>query len=188
MVLNMNKMVNFRLALGLMFVFSVTGCQMSQKMTDDTIVNSSVDGVAFSHRYAVKTPERFTLVDKSYRALYPSTIMTTPDFSGNEVGKLESGETYTVIAQVENNWLALGEHVQNSDNEAANKKTEQPEIQVIGYVQSRAVVKSELYEKTLKADRPKRRYYARPKKTTCVSVDGHGKACQNSNSGTWVID
>ena len=184
----MNKMVNFRLALGLAFVFTVTGCQMTPKMTDDTIVNSSVDGVTFSHRYAVKAPEHFTTIDESYRALYPSSIMTTPNFSGNIVDKLKNGETYTVIGQVENNWLALGEHTQGTNKETAKKQEVQPEMQLIGYVRSRAVVKSTLYEKTLKADQPKRRRYIRPKKTTCVSVDGHGKACQNSNSGTWVID
>lgn len=198
MELNMKKMVNLRMALGLMFVFAVAGCKAPPKMTDDTIVSSTVDGVRLSHRYAVQPPAQFSPVNEAYRALYPASIMTRPSFGGKVVDTLKSGETYTVIGQVENNWLALGEQAQAADEvqpEAAaadDKKAQQPAaqpaVQLIGYVPFRAVVKSALYEQTIKADQPKRRARASSKKKTCVAVDGDSKACQNSNSGTWIIN
>ncbi|MDR6297208.1 SH3 domain-containing protein [Pantoea dispersa] len=194
MELNMKKMVNLRMALGLMFVFAVAGCKAPPKMTDDTIVSSTVDGVTLSHRYAVQPPAQFSPVDEAYRALYPASIMTRPSFGGKVVDTLKSGETYTVIGQVENNWLALGESAQAADEAqpetapADDKKAQQPAVQLIGYVPFRAVVKSALYEQTIKADQPKRRARASSKKKTCVAVDGDSKACQNSNSGTWIIN
>lgn len=196
MELNMKKMVNLRIALSLMFVFAVAGCKAPPKMTDDTIVNSTVEGVTFSHRYAVKPPAQFTPVNEAYRALYPASIMTRPDFGGKVVDTLKSGETYTVIGQVENNWLALGDAAQAAEPQddaakSSDSKTVAPQAataRLIGYVPFRAVVKSELYDQTLKADQPKRRARASSKKKTCVSVDGDSKACQNSNSGTWIIN
>ena len=198
MELNMKKMVNLRMALGLMFVFAVAGCKAPPKMTDDTIVSSTVDGVTLSHRYAVQPPAQFSPVNEAYRALYPASIMTRPSFGGKVVDTLKSGETYTVIGQVENNWLALGESAQAADEAqpetapAGDKKAQQPAaqpaVQLIGYVPFRAVVKSALYEQTIKADQPKRRARASSKEKTCVAVDGDSKACQNSNSGTWIIN
>lgn len=198
MELNMKKMVNLRMALGLMFVFAVAGCKAPPKMTDDTIVSSTVDGVTLSHRYAVQPPAQFSPVNEAYRALYPASIMTRPSFGGKVVDTLKSGETYTVIGQVENNWLALGEQAQAAyevqpeaaaaDDKKAQQPAAQPAVQLIGYVPFRAVVKSALYEQTIKADQPKRRARASSKKKTCVAVDGDSKACQNSNSGTWIIN
>lgn len=198
MELNMKKMVNLRMALGLMFVFAVAGCKAPPKMTDDTIVSSTVDGVTLSHRYAVQPPAQFSPVNEAYRALYPASIMTRPSFGGKVVDTLKSGETYTVIGQVENNWLALGESAQAADeaqpeiapadDKKAQQPAAQPAVQLIGYVPFRAVVKSALYEQTIKADQPKRRARASSKKKTCVAVDGDSKACQNSNSGTWIIN
>ncbi|ORM70473.1 SH3 domain-containing protein [Pantoea rwandensis] len=191
MELNMNKMVNLRIALGLMFVFAVVGCKAPPKMTDDTMVSSTVEGVTFTHRFAVQPPAQFSPVNETYRALYPASVMTRPDFSGKVVSTLQSGETYTVIGQVENNWLALGEIPQGDEPQAEDKKaTEQTTKpnQLIGYVPFRAVVKSELYDQTIKADQPKRRARVASKKKTCVSVDGDSKACQNTNSGTWIIN
>ncbi|WP_278427029.1 SH3 domain-containing protein [Pantoea dispersa] len=198
MELNMKKMVNLRMALGLMFVFAVAGCKAPPKMTDDTIVSSTVDGVTLSHRYAVQPPAQFSPVNEAYRALYPASIMTRPSFGGKVVDTLKSGETYTVIGQVENNWLALGESSQaadeaqpetaTADDKKAQQPAAQPAVQLIGYVPFRAVVKSALYEQTIKADQPKRRARASSKKKTCVAVDGDSKACQNSNSGTWIIN
>ena len=198
MELNMKKMVNLRMALGLMFVFAVAGCKAPPKMTDDTIVSSTVDGVTLSHRYAVQPPALFSPVNEAYRALYPASIMTRPSFGGKVVDTLKSGETYTVIGQVENNWLALGESAQaadeaqpetaTADDKKAQQPAAQPAVQLIGYVPFRAVVKSALYEQTIKADQPKRRARASSKKKTCVAVDGDSKACQNSNSGTWIIN
>ena len=198
MELNMKKMVNLRMALGLMFVFAVAGCKAPPKMTDDTIVSSTVDGVTLSHRYAVQPPAQFSPVNEAYRALYPASIMTRPSFGGKVVDTLKSGETYTVIGQVENNWLALGESAQAADeaqpetapadDKKAQQPAAQPAVQLIGYVPFRAVVKSALYEQTIKADQPKRRDRDSRKKKTCVAVDGDSKACQNSNSGTWIIN
>ncbi|AOR65441.1 hypothetical protein [Pectobacterium wasabiae] len=190
---HMKRMVNHRTVLSLMFVFAVAGCEAPPKMTDDTIVNSTVNGVTLSHRYAVKPPAQFSPINEAYRALYPASIMTRSDFGSVVVDTLKSGETYTVIGHVENNWLALGEQVQvavkpetDTAKTDGKKIAEQPTTQLIGYVPFRAVVKSELYDQTIKADQPKRRTGS--KKKTCVSVDGDSKACQNTTSGTWVIN
>jgi rRNA processing protein Gar1 len=140
-------------------------------MTDDTIVTSVVNGVTLTHRYAVSPPAEFTAIDADYRALYPGSILSKPDFGGKVIGQLENGQTYRVLGQVEHSWLAIAE------------KDKQ---QLTGYVPMRALVKSELYAQTLKKDRPRPRKAA--KKTTCVAVDNASKACQNANNGTWIID
>ncbi len=195
---NMKKMVKLRVALGLMFVFSVAGCKTPPKMTDDTLVTSTVDGVAISHRYAVKPPAQFSPVNETYRALYPGSVMSQPGYGGKVVETLKTGETYTVIGQVENNWLALGEPAQAAepqpDNATASVKdapqsaAPQSTVQLTGYVPRRAVVKSALYDQTVKADQPKRRVRSSSKKKTCVAVNGDSTACQNSTNGTWIIN
>lgn len=196
---NMKKMVKLRIALGLMFVFSVAGCKTPPKMTDDTLVNSTVDGVVIAHRYAVKAPAQFRPINESYRALYPGAVMSHPGYGGKVVETLKTGESYTVLGQVENNWLALGEPVEAAAQPEPNNATatvkEAPQsaapqatVQLTGYVPFRAVVKSELYDQTIKADQPKRRVRSSSKKKTCVAVNGDSTACQNSTNGTWIIN
>ena len=178
----MKKMVNLRIALSLLFVFAVAGCKAPPKITDDTLETSTVDGVALVHRHAVVPPAQFSPVNDAYRALYPTSVMTRPDYGGKVVTSLETGETYTVLGMVENNWLAIGELPQQAEAAATPAAA-----QLTGYVPFRALVKSDLYDQTLKADQPKRRVRS-AKKKTCVSVDGDSKACQNGNSGTWNIN
>lgn len=194
---NMKNMVKLRIALGLMVVFSLAGCKTPPKMTDDTLVTSTVDGVAISHRYAIKPPAQFTPVNQPYRALYPASVMSQPSFGGKVVETLKSGDSYTVIGQVENNWLALGEPAQAAaepEKDAASAKEATPPaapqatVKLAGYVPFRAVVKSELYDQTVKADQPKRRARSSSKKKTCVAVNADSTACQNSSSGTWIIN
>lgn len=196
---NMKKMVKLRVALGLMFVFSVAGCKTPPKMTDDTLVTSTVDGVAISHRYAVKPPAQFSPVNETYRALYPGSVMSQPGYGGKVVETLKTGESYTVIGQVENNWLALGEPAQAAAEakpdsataavkDAPESAAPQATVQLTGYVPFRAVVKSDLYDQTVKADQPKRRVRSSSKKKTCVAVNGDSTACQNSTNGTWIIN
>ena len=108
--------------------------------------------------------------------------MTQPDYGGKGVTSLETGETYTELGMEENNWLAIGELPQQAEAAATPAAA-----QLTGYVPFRALVKSDLYDQTLKADQPKRRVRS-AKKKTCVSVDGDSKACQNGNSGTWIIN
>jgi len=169
----MRTRVKIRIALSLLFVLTVAGCKAPPPpMTDDTLVSSTVDGVKLTYRHAVQPPLSFTPVNEEYRALYAASVMTRPDFGGKLVSHLENGKPYTVLGTVENNWFAIAES---------------GEEQLIGYVPLRAVVKSDLYDKTLKADARRKRVRA-PAKKTCVAVDGDSKACQNSNSGTWVID
>lgn len=164
--------MKLRNLLALLVVTSVVGCKAPPPtMTDDTIVTSVVNGVTLTHRYAVSPPAEFTAIDADYRALYPGSILSKPDFGGKVIGQLENGQTYRVLGQVEHSWLAIAE------------KDKQ---QLTGYVPMRALVKSELYAQTLKKDRPRPRKAA--KKTTCVAVDNASKACQNANSGTWIID
>ncbi|MGG6175259.1 SH3 domain-containing protein [Pantoea allii] len=200
MELNMKKMVNFRIALSLMFVFAIAGCKTPPKMTDDTMVTSTVDGTTLMHRHAIAAPAQFSALNETYRALYPASVMTRPDFSGKVVETLKTGESYTVVGQVENNWLALGEDAQAeaapapaadakaADNKGAAAQAPTSAVKVIGYVPFRAVVKSDMYDQTVKADQPKRRVRAAAKKKTCVSVDGNSQACQNKNNGTWIIN
>ncbi|MGY5956705.1 SH3 domain-containing protein [Kosakonia sp. BK9b] len=164
--------MNMRMVLALVFVCSVSACKAPPKPapTDDTIVTSEVNGVTLTHRYAVHPPKEFEPVKQDYRALYPASLMSTPDFGGKVIRQLTAGKTYVVLGQVEHFWLALADEGQE---------------ELIGYVPMRAVVKSELYDETLRKDK-KRRIV--PKKQTCVSVDGSSKACKNANSGTWIID
>ncbi|WP_416412146.1 SH3 domain-containing protein [Pantoea sp. App145] len=196
MELNMKKMVNLRIALSLLFVFAVAGCKAPPKITDDTMVTSTVDGVTLIHRHAVTPPAQLSPINEEYRALYPASVMTRPDFGGKVVTTLQTGGSYTVLGMVENNWLAVGEQPQQAVAPDADAKkaadsvpqtTAQP-AQLTGYVPFRALVKSDLYDQTLKADQPKRRARTSAKKKTCVSVDGDSKACQNGNSGTWIIN
>lgn len=193
----MKKMAKLHIALGLMFVFSLAGCKTPPKMTDDTLVTSTVDGVALSHRYAVKPPAQFSPINETYRALYPGSVMSQPGYGGKVVETLKTGESYTVIGQVENNWLALGEPAQAAEakpdsgtatvKDAPQSATPQATVTLTGYVPFRAVVKSELYDQTIKADQPKRRVRS-SKKKTCVAVNGDSTACQNSTNGTWIIN
>jgi hypothetical protein len=169
--------VKIQIALGLLLVLGVAGCKSSPPVTDDTLVSSTVDGVVLTYRHAITPPKTFTPINEEYRALYNASVMSRPDFGGKLVRQLENGQSYTVLGSVENNWFAIAEKDQD---------------QLIGYVPLRAVVKSGLYNKTIKADRRRKRTRPAPaapvKKKNCVAVDGNSKACQNSNSGTWIID
>ncbi|MDU6536705.1 SH3 domain-containing protein [Mixta calida] len=167
--------MKIRIALGLLFVLSVAGCKSPPLVNDDTIVSSTVDGVTLTYRHAITPPHTFSPVNEEYRALYNASVMSRPDFGGKVVRHLENAQPYTVLGRVENNWLAIAEKDQD---------------QLIGYVPLRAVVKSALYEETIKADQRRKRVRATQpaKKKTCVAVDGDSKACQNSSSGTWIID
>lgn len=171
----MRIVVKIRIALGLLFVLSVAGCKSPPPVNDDTIVSSTVDGVTLTYRHAITPPHTFSPVNEEYRALYNASVMSRPDFGGKVVRHLENAQPYTVLGRVENNWLAIAEKDQ---------------AQLIGYVPLRAVVKSALYEETIKADQRRKRVRATQpaKKKTCVAVDGDSKACQNSSSGTWIID
>lgn len=164
--------MNMRIALALLFVVGVAGCRAPSgpPLTDDTIVTSQVNGITLSHRYAVTAPTEFKPVNEVSRALYPASLMSRPDYGGKLIRQLETGKTYVVIGQVEHFWLALADEGQE---------------QLIGYVPMRAVVKSALYEETVRKQtpRPKAR-----KKATCVNVDSNSKACKNANSGTWILD
>lgn len=70
---------------------------------------------------------------------------------------------------MENHWLAIAEPDQQ---------------ELIGYVPFKAGVKSELYDATLRSDRP------RPRKTkkVCVDVGGQSKACRNNDTATWILE
>lgn len=164
--------MKMRTLLSVLFVFAVVGCKAPQKpaLTDDTIVTSQVNGVTLTHRYAVSPPAEFTPVNVSYRALYPASLMSRPDFGGKVIRTLETGKTYEVLGQVEHFWMALAD---------------EGKAELIGYVPMRAVVKADQYDATVRkqAIRPKAR-----KKATCVNVDGSGKACKDSNNGTWILD
>ncbi|WP_026111500.1 SH3 domain-containing protein [Winslowiella toletana] len=165
--------MKIQIALSLLLVVMVSGCKAPPPpVTDDTIVSSTVDGVTLTYRHAITPPTSFTPANEEYRALYKASVMSTPGFGGKLVRQLENGQTFTVLGSVENNWFAIAETGQD---------------QLIGYVPLRAGVKSELYDKTVKAD-ARRVRRAAPAKKTCVAVNGEGQACRNSSSGTWIIN
>ena len=165
--------MNMRIALALLLVMSVAGCRAPSgpPLNDDTIVTSQVNGMTLTHRYVVTPPTEFKPVNEANRALYPASLMSRPDYGGKLIRQLQTGKTYIVLGQVEHFWLALADE----DNQE----------QLIGYVPMRAVVKSALYEATVRKQTP--RLKAR-QKTTCVNVDGTSKACKNASSGTWILD
>lgn len=164
--------MNLRSLLLLFMVTTVVSCKAPPpKMTDDTIVTSQVNGVTLTHRYVVTPPKEFNPVNDEYKALYPGSIMSKPDFGGKVLGALKTGEAYTVLGLVEQSWFAIS-------------ATDNP--QLLGYVPQRAMVQSERYDQALKNDRPRPKRAA--KKTTCVAVDDSSKACQKGDSGTWIID
>ncbi len=166
-------MMNMRIVLSLLFVFAVSGCKAPPKpqITDDTIETSQVNGVTLTHRHIVQPPKEFQPIGEDYRALYGASVMSIPDYSGKVIRQLETGQTYVVLGQVEHFWMALA--------------TEDNKDELVGYVPLRAVVKSDLYDQTIRADRPRPRA---KKKADCVSVDHSSKACKNANSGTWIIN
>ncbi|WP_437888986.1 SH3 domain-containing protein [Phytobacter sp. V91] len=164
--------MKMRNVLALLFVFALSACKAPPPPapTDDTLVTSEVNGVTLTHRYAVKAPTEFTPINENYRALYPASLMSQPDYGGKLVRQLENGKTYVVLGQVEHFWMALAEEGQE---------------ELIGYVPMRAVVKSALYEETVRKQTPR----LKPRqKQTCVNVDGSSKACKNKTSGTWILD
>ena len=91
-----------RLIISLLFVMTVAGCKAPTKpaMTDDTLVTHEVNGVTLTHRNAVSPPAEFTPVNAAYRALYPASLMTRPDFSGKVVRTLETGSFSSISALV----------------------------------------------------------------------------------------
>lgn len=164
--------MNLRGGLVLLFAAGLAGCKSPQPViTDDTIITSVVNGMELTHRHAVSPPGEFRPVNDEYRAMYPASVMTRPDFSGTRVRYLETGKTYTVLGEVEGHWLAIAE---------PGKK------QLIGYVPLRAAVKSSLYDATVNKETPKLR--RKTSRADCVVVGGNSKACRNAKSGTWVID
>ncbi|HHA1913517.1 MULTISPECIES: SH3 domain-containing protein [Enterobacter] len=164
--------MKMRVLFSLLFVMAVAGCKAPQKpvINDDTIETSQVNGVTLTHRHAVTPPTEFTPVNAPYRAMYPASLMSRPDFGGKVIRNLETGKTYVVLGQVEHYWMALADE----GNE-----------QLIGYVPMRAVIKADQYDAAVRkqAIRPKAR-----KKATCVDVDGNSKACKDSANGTWILN
>ncbi|WP_455819544.1 hypothetical protein [Pseudomonas cerasi] len=159
------------IALTLLAVLTLAGCKAPPPpVTDDTVVNSVVDGVTLTHRYAVKAPASFTPVNENYRALYNASVMTRPDYSGKVVRYLENGKPFLVLGEVENSWFAIADI---------------DEQQLIGYVPLKAGVKSDLYDATVRSDRPRPR---KNSKKVCVDVGGKSKACRNNNTATWILE
>nr|WP_152601405.1 SH3 domain-containing protein [Erwinia oleae] len=159
------------IALTLLAVLTLAGCKAPPPpVTDDTVVTSEVDGVTLTHRHAVQAPQTFSPVNETYRALYNASVMTRPDFSGNVVRYLENGKPFTVLGEVENHWLAVAE-------------TDQQEL--IGYVPFKAGVKEDLYDATVRNDRPRPR---KSVKKVCVDVGDKSKACRNSDTATWILE
>ena len=94
-----------------LFVMAVAGCKAPQKpvINDDTIETSQVNGVTLTHRHAVAPPAEFNPVNEPYRAMYPASLMSRPDFGGKVVSTLVTGKTYGVLGQVEHYWMALSD-------------------------------------------------------------------------------
>ena len=164
--------MKMRVLCSLLFVMAVAGCKAPPKpaITDDTIVTSQVNGVTLTHRHAVEPPTEFTQLNKPYRAMYPASLMSRPDFGGKVIRTLETGKTYVALGPVEHDWMALAD--EGND-------------QLIGYVPMRAVINADQYEAAVRKQAI--RHKAR-KKATCVDVDGNSKACKDSANGTWILN
>ncbi|MEW5289544.1 MULTISPECIES: SH3 domain-containing protein [Erwinia] len=162
--------VKISIVLTLLAVITLTGCKTAPQITDDTLVNTVVDGVQLTHRRAVEAPQSFTPIDETYRALYNATVMNRPDYGGKIIRYLENGKPFRVLGEVENHWLAIADEDQQ---------------QLIGYVPFKAGVKSDLYDATLKNDRPRVR---KNNKKVCVDVGGKSKACRDSDNATWILE
>ena len=159
------------IAITLLAALSLSGCTAPPPpVTDDTIMTSEVDGVTLTYRHAIQAPQSFTPVNETYRALYGASVMTSPDFSGKIVRYLENGKPFTVLGEVENHWLAIADVDQQ---------------QLVGYVPFKAGVKTDMYDATVKSDRPRPRKNA---KKVCVDVGGQSKACRNNNTATWILE
>ncbi|MGR7301656.1 SH3 domain-containing protein [Klebsiella aerogenes] len=161
-----------RVFLAAMIAVSLAGCEAPPKpqITDDTIETTQVNGVNLTHRHIVVPPTEFTPINAEYRALYSAAVMSQAGYGGKVIVQLVPGANYIALGQAQDGWIALANEGQEN---------------LIGYAPANAVVKSELYDKTVReqSKRPKAR-----KKTTCVSVDGNTKACKNGNNGTWILD
>lgn len=189
------------IAFTLLAVLTLSACKAPvPPLTDDTLVTSSVDGVTLTHRYAIHAPQSFTPVNETYRALYSASVMTSPDYGGKVVRYLENGKPFIVLGEVENHWLAVAETepeeepqaeagpeqdaapAKKAEADSAGPTSKTPLL--LGYVPFKAGVKSELYEATLRSDRP------RPRKTkkVCVDVGGQSKACRSNDTATWILE
>lgn len=190
------------IAFTLLAVLTLAGCKTPPPpVGDDTIVTSEVDGVKLSHRHAITPPTTFTPLNVEYRALYKASVMTSPGYSGKVVRYLDNGKPFMVLGEVENRWLAIADVPEPVTAEAdaqavpegkADKKaveTPAAEVklpQLIGYVPLKAGVKSELYDATLRSDRPRPRN--KTNKKVCVDVGDKSKACRNNDTATWILE
>lgn len=175
--------MKMKIVLSLLLALMMAGCQKKEQVNEDPIVTSIVNGVTLTHRSSIQPPMQFEPVNQEYRALYNASVMSQPSFSGKLVTNLENSQPYTVLGAVEYRWFAIAEPGSE---------------QLLGYIPLRAVVKSEMYDQTVNADRrrpqarsaAKSRAKAKPKakESTCVDISGSGKACKNNDNGTWVID
>lgn len=162
--------VKLSVAFSFLTALFLTGCQTTPPITDDTLINSVVDGVRLTHRHAIEAPHSFTPVNETYRALYNASVMDRPGFDGKIIRYLENGKPFTVLGKVENHWLAIAD----DDGQL-----------LTGYVPFKAGVKSVLYDATLKSDRPKVR---KNSKKICVNVGDKSKACRDNNNATWILE
>lgn len=161
-----------RVIVAAMFALSLAGCKAPAKpqMTDDTLVTTQINDVTLTHRYIVVPPSEFTPINAEYRALYAAAVMNQAGYGGKVIEQLVPGARYTALGQAQGGWIAIA-------NEGQDHLT--------GYAPANAVVKSDLYAKTVREQ--SRRPVAR-KKATCVSVDGNTKACKSGNNSTWILD
>ncbi|MFK3704732.1 SH3 domain-containing protein [Klebsiella sp. NPDC088457] len=164
--------MKMRMFVAAIIAVGLAGCEAPPKpqITDDTIETSQINGVTLTHRHIVVPPTEFTPINAAYRALYSAAVMSRPGYGGKVIVQLVPGANYIALGQAEGSWIALANDGQTD---------------LIGYAPANAVVKSELYDKTIneQSKRPKAR-----KKATCVNVDGNTKACKNGNNGTWILD
>lgn len=168
----MEKHMKMRMLFVAMIAVGVAGCKAppAPKITDDTIETTKVYGVTLTHRHIVVPPTEFTAINAPYRALYSAAVLNRPGYGGKVIVNLVPGATYVALGRAEGSWIGL----------ANDGQTE-----LIGYAPMNAVVKSDLYDKTVR-EQSKRKVVR--KKATCVNVDGNTKACKKGNNGTWILD
>lgn len=161
------------------------GCKANIKpeVNDDTIVTSQINGVTLVHRHIIQAPNNFAPINSQYKALYAAGIINRPEYGGKIVDQLKAGQAYTVLGEVQGTWStqARGAWIAIANDDQ----------QLIGYVPNNSMVKSELYDKTVKEQSRRRprvhKKVVKPVQQHCVNVNGN-EACQKGENGTWMLD
>lgn len=148
----------------------LSGCHHPTPPSENKLVTSNVDGIQLVHRYLIQPPKEFKLLNKQFPALYNASVMSTPGFEGKVVRYLKPGQFYTLLGQVENNWLAIADLESN---------------RLVGYTTRKA-----FFDTVVVAPPPKPKAKKRPRPKTvkkqCVQLDD-GPVCKSATNAPYTM-